>query len=135
MVNKSDSMYSWRRIVAVQVTKTMEGMYSCIAETDNNGKISENITISVIGNYHTYYFNYHYCHHHYFYYHYNSSSYSSYYNHHSPVVGTARILPPYSLRIIKDDTKGWSKGSGKPFLCIFSMKKQGTEDEGRVMSP
>ena len=43
----------------------------------------------------------------------------------SPVVGAARILPSYSLRIVKGDKKGRSEGSGKPLLCILSYEKIG----------
>ena len=41
----------------------------------------------------------------------------------SPVVKDTRILPLYSMQIIKGDNKGQIKGSGKPLLCILFCKK------------
>ena len=49
------------------------------------------------------------------------------------VVGSARILPPYSLWIVKHNKKGQRYGSRKPLLSIFSLRRQGTEGEGRAI--
>ena len=48
------------------------------------------------------------------------------------MVGTARILPLYSLQIVKGDKKGQIKESGKLLFCIFSNEKTGCRREGKV---
>ena len=39
-------------------------------------------------------------------------------------MGSARILPLYSLRVAKGNQREWSEGLGKPFLCILSYEKK-----------
>ena len=45
----------------------------------------------------------------------------------NPMVGVARILPPYFLHVVKGVLKGWSNESGKPLLCLVSYKRRGSE--------
>ena len=33
-----------------------------------------------------------------------------------------RILPPYSLRVVKGELKGRSEGARNPLLCIFFLR-------------
>ena len=40
-----------------------------------------------------------------------------------PCVGEGRILPLYSVQILKDDKRRWNEGSWKPLLCILSCEK------------
>ena len=47
------------------------------------------------------------------------------------MVGAARILPSYSLQIVKGDHKELSEGSGKP----LPLRKEGAEGKARVKSP
>ena len=48
------------------------------------------------------------------------------------MLGAARLLPPYSLQVVKGNWKGRGEGLGSSFY-ILSCEK--TDGEGRVMSP
>ena len=51
------------------------------------------------------------------------------------MVVAGRLLPSYSLRLVKDNQKGRSEVSGKPLLCILSYKETGYRGEGeRIVS-
>ena len=48
----------------------------------------------------------------------------------NPVVGTARLLPSYSIVVEESIQKGWSEGSEKPFLCILLRKDKAQKARG-----
>ena len=60
--------------------------------------------------------------------------YYYYYYYCIAVVEDERILPLYSLQIVKGDVKGWSDWPGKP-LCISRTKGHNVMREGRVKCP